>query len=114
MWRAVMKTRDRQVEKLNCRVGDIAMVVNGPVSVNQGTIVYIKSAKGIDPQLQSESAAFNWNVIVITSGKKLRYEDGGKSIEQSYGVLADCALMPITPHKKRETNTNQLNLGFGS
>lgn len=102
------------MEKLNCRVGDIAMVVNGPVSANQGTIVYIKSAKGMLPSPQSESAAFIWNVIVITSGKKLRYEDGGKSIEQNYGVLADCALMPITPHKRQPTNTNQLNLGFGS
>jgi hypothetical protein len=106
--------RDRQVDKLNCRVGDIAMVVNSQESVNHGTIVYIKSAKGTLPRPQSGSTAFIWNIIVITSGKKLRYEDGGKSIEQSYGVLADCALMPITPHKKRHANTKQLNLEFGS
>lgn len=100
--------------KLKCRVGDIAMVFNSRVSANQGTIVYIKSAKGMLPRPQSGSTTFIWNVIVITSGKKLRSEDSGKSIEQSYGVLADCILVPITPHKRRPINANQLNLGFGS
>jgi hypothetical protein len=102
------------VQKLNCRVGDIAMVVNSQESANQGTIVYIKSAKGMVSCPEAESAVFTWNVIVMTSGKKLAYEDKGKGAEKDYGPLADFTLMPITPHKRRTTNTKQLNLEFGS
>jgi hypothetical protein len=106
--------KDIQVEKLNCNIGDFAMVVNSQVSANQGTIVYIKSAKGMVRCPQTESAVFTWNVIVMTLGKKLKYEDKGKGAEKDYGPLADFTLMPITPQKRSPTNTKQLNLEFGS
>jgi hypothetical protein len=105
---------EASVANLNCRVGDIAMVVNSPVLANQGTIVYIKSAKGMVRCPETESAIFTWNVIVMTSGKKLVYEDKGKCAAKDYGPLADFTLMPITPHKRSPTNTKQLNLEFGS
>jgi len=105
---------EASVANLNCRIGDIAMVVNSPVLANQGTIVYIKSAKGMVHCPQTESVIFTWNVIVMTSGKKLAYEDRGKCAVKDYGPLADFTLMPITPHKRRPINTKQLNLEFVS
>ena len=100
------------MEKLNCSVGSLAMVVKSSLLVNHGTIVYIQSAKGDMAWQHSKMPLFTWNVVVATLGKKLVYGYGSKTMAYDFGPVADCALIPITPPKKIKTNQNQLKLGL--
>ena len=98
------------MEKLNCNIGDLAMVVKCSLPVNQGTIVHIQSAKGEMKWHNSKDPLFTWNVVVMTAGKKLIYENGEKTEALGFGPVADYMLVPITPSKKTRANKSQLKL----
>ena len=98
------------MEKLNCSIGDLAMVVKCSLPINQGTIVYIQSAKGEMKWQNSKDPLFTWNVVVMTAGKKLIYGVGEKTEAFDFGLVADCTLVPITPPKKIRVNKSQLKL----
>lgn len=97
---------------LNCKSGDLAITVRSHNPENLGTIVQIKSAKGLVAWGKREPE-FTWLCEVASNGW-LVYDLNGYVSTQKVGLIPDRCLKPITPPKNYLLNefcdSDQLNL----
>jgi hypothetical protein len=87
--------------KLNCRVGDLAMIVRYELPADLGVIVRIL---GVSDEMQtwwgSDDEIHIWNVEVISKGNYYCYPHVDEELQKIMnfnGPMPDAYLMPITP-----------------
>ena len=83
--------------KLNCSVGDLAIIVNCQNPENRGNIVVILSPFGAQSWGNCEPE-FTWNCEIVSSGW-LVYDLDGYITTSKVGLVPDRCLKPITPPK---------------
>ncbi len=78
------------MRKLNCRPGDLAIIVEALSPDNIGTIVQVLSKH------RNQSACSDGDLIwLVQASQPMTYEKAGKSIRRRKGPLTDSSLHPI-------------------
>ena len=78
--------------KLNCQVGDLAIIVEAINPENIGAIVRVIAAHPDQSELWKEPVDFLWT---CTSNKPIAYESEGKIFYRTIGPSPDSRLRPI-------------------
>lgn len=82
---------------LNCKVGDLAIVVNTDLPENLGQIVEVLGVQTGEPLLL-EGPGHYWQVRAVSGRKTLiyRYNDTGRLAEHEEGPAPDRCLRPVS------------------
>lgn len=104
------------IPKLNCEVGDLAIIVNCKLPENLGNIVLIKSAIGMRQWSESEEAMFSWEAEIATEHGWLLYQYEDYTESAKSGPVPDKYLRRITPPKgylmEEFSDSEQLQMNF--
>ena len=84
------------MQKLNCKIGDLAIVVNAKVTENIGQLVEVKGPHRGRP-VRLSAPGHVWQVRTVSGRKTLqyRYRDG-RVVEYATGPVPDCRLRPVS------------------
>lgn len=86
------------MQKLNCKIGDLAIVVNTEVLQNQGQIVEILGfQRASQPRLTGPGHV--WHVQTVSGRATLCYRykhEGGRIDKHAEGPVPDCRLRPVS------------------
>ena len=99
---------------VNCTVGDLAIVVRSHNPENLGSVVLIKSSKGLISWGKGDPEQ-TW-LCEISSNGWLVYDNKGYTTSSKIGLIPDRCLKPITPPKNHlfddQCENEQLNLNL--
>lgn len=104
------------MSKLNCAIGDLAIIVQCNIPENLGNIVRIITAEGFKEWEGHDQSIYTWNVEVATEGGALYYQgEDGLEAYLSGPVPVRC-LRRLTPPKgylmDEFSDSEQLQLQF--
>ena len=86
------------MNKLNCKVGDLAITVRSEVPQNLGRIVHIIKPLGVEPWSSFGPVQLWWVESLPGSEHLLHYEHADGTLEQKrQGPVPDILLRPIVP-----------------
>lgn len=83
--------------KLNCGVGDLAITVFCNLPENQGNIVRVKAAIGMDEWVGATEPLFTWECEIATEHGWLAYDFDGYLETSKVGPVPDKYLRRLTP-----------------
>lgn len=87
--------------KLNCQVGDLAMIVRYELPDSLGVIVRVLGVSDVmDTWWGSDDEIHLWNVEVVSKGNYYSYPHVDEELQKIMnfdGPMPDAYLMPITP-----------------
>lgn len=86
---------------LNCRVGDLAVVVKADLQLNVGVIVEIVR-KRPETAIRVAGGGYQWMVKAVggTAVLHYRFKDDGRTEVRSTGPIPDRCLRPLRPQPK--------------
>jgi hypothetical protein len=85
------------MQKLNCKVGDLAIVVNTELLQNLGQIVEVLGPKNsTGPNLRGPGHVWNVRTVGGRNGLYYRYNDSGRIVQLAEGPVPDCRLRPVS------------------
>jgi hypothetical protein len=84
------------MQKLNCRVGDLAIVVSAKLPQNVGQIVEILGFQTGVPFLLT-GPGHVWQVRAVSGRASLyhRFDKTGRVVQHAEGPVPDCCLKPV-------------------
>jgi hypothetical protein len=85
------------VEKLNCRVGDLAITVKANLPVNLGNIVRIIRSQGLQQWEGQDEPLYTWDVQMVGEDRFLHYNYDGEILKVKEGPAPDQYLRRLTP-----------------
>ena len=85
------------MSKLNCSIGDLAITVFCNLPENNGNIVRIKSAIGLDEWVGFEEPTFTWECEIATEHGWLLYNFDGYVESKKVGPVPDKYLRRLIP-----------------
>lgn len=88
-----------QMAKLNCSVGDLAIIVKCRIPKNMGNVVRIISAQGFQEWAGHSRLLYTWNVEVASEVSFLHYEGDDGMLAHKTGPAPDGYLRRLTPPK---------------
>ncbi len=101
------------MQKLNCSVGDLAIVVNTELPENLGQIVEVLGVQTGHP-LALTSSGHVWQVRTVSGRPTLiyRYNDTGRTISEVEGPAPDSRLRPVSglPDLEHESHPTALKV----
>jgi hypothetical protein len=97
------------MQKLNCKIGDLAIVVKADVPQNLGHIVEVV---GLPTHRSPDLSRYGHVWRVRTAGRRptlhyLYQKEGGRIRKAAQGPVPDCCLRPLTGLSEGDADSNQ-------